>query len=74
MEIRGLADARFAEAVARARAMDPGEKLLEGPRLFARAVRLMADGIRHECPDLDDAAVLALLTERLRRLRQLEQS
>jgi hypothetical protein len=72
VEIRDLAEARYAEAVARARAMDPGDKLLEGPRLFARAAGLMADGIRHERPGLDEAGVLAVLTERLRTLRRLE--
>ena len=32
-----LADALYREEVARARAMRPDEKLLEGPRLFDRA-------------------------------------
>jgi hypothetical protein len=73
VDIRRLADARFAEAVARARAMDAGDKLLEGPRLFARAARLMADGIRHAHPELDEAGVERLLVERLQRLRRLEQ-
>ncbi|NOT28134.1 MAG: hypothetical protein HOP16_18795 [Acidobacteria bacterium] len=42
-----LADALYREEVARARAMSPAEKLLEGPRLFDRAYRLMADGVRY---------------------------
>ena len=67
-----LADALYGEEVARARAMQPGEKLLEGPRLFERACRLMADGIRHQHPDLDDAGVRALLAARLIRLQTLE--
>lgn len=53
--------------------MDPEEKLLAGPRLFARAIRLMADGIRHAHPELDEAGVERLLAERLQRLRRLEQ-
>ncbi|OFW26262.1 MAG: hypothetical protein A3H97_23355 [Acidobacteria bacterium RIFCSPLOWO2_02_FULL_65_29] len=69
-----LADALYREEVARARAMDPGEKLLEGPRLFERACRLMADGIRHQHPELDDAGVRALLVERLARLHTLDPS
>jgi hypothetical protein len=48
------------------------DKLLEGPRLFGRACRLMADGIRHAHPDLDDTAVAARLRERLDLLRRLE--
>ena len=58
--------------MARARAMDPGDKLLEGPRLLARALRLMADGIRHTHPELDEAGVEQLLADRLQRLRRLE--
>jgi len=52
--------------------MLPGEKLLEGPRLFERACRLMADGIRHDHPELDEDQVYGLLIDRLRRLRALE--
>jgi hypothetical protein len=52
--------------------MTPADKLLEGPRLFERACRLMADGIRHQHPELDDAGVRALLAARLRRLDELE--
>ena len=48
------------------------DKLLEGPRLFDRACRLMADGIRHAHPSLDDAGVEALLVARLARLRAIE--
>lgn len=64
---------RFAEAVARARAMNPGDKLSPGPRLFAPAMQLMADGIRHAHPELDEAGVERLLAERLQRLRRFEQ-
>ena len=73
MSLATLAQALYAEEVRRARAMDPGEKLLEGPRLFERACRIMADGTRHQHPDLDDAGVRALLATRLDRLRRLEQ-
>lgn len=65
MSLRMLADALHADEVARARAMRPEDKLLEGPRLFARVCRVMSDGIRHERPDLDEAGVQALLRERL---------
>ena len=67
-----LADALYREEVARARAMSPAEKLLEGPRLFDRACRLMADGIRHRHPDLDDDAVLAQVEAQLVRLTALD--
>jgi hypothetical protein len=67
-----LAGSLYREEVARARAMSPADKLLEGPRLFERSCRLMADGIRHQYPDLDDAAVAALLEQRLNRISELE--
>ena len=70
--IATLADALYREEVARARAMSPADKLLEGPRLFERACRVMRDGIRHQHPDLDEAAVMALLRARLDRVSALE--
>jgi hypothetical protein len=70
--IAALADALYSEEIARARAMGPGDKLLEGPRLFDRACRLMAEGIRHQHPDLDEAGVRDLLAARLLRLHTLE--
>lgn len=51
--------------------MSPAEKLLEGPRLFDRACRLMADGIRHRHPGLDDEAVMAQVAQ-LNRLSALD--
>ena len=67
-----LADALYREEVARARAMNPGDKLLEGPRLFDRACRVMADGIRHRHPDLTEAEVLARVEAQLARVRSLD--
>lgn len=69
-----VADLLFREEVLRARAMAPEDKLLEGPRLFERACRVMRDGIRHRHPDLDDAGVEALLCARLDRVSSLERS
>lgn len=62
----------YLEEIARARVMKPEEKLLEGPRLFERACRVMADGIRHQHPELDEAGVRALLAARLARLQTIE--
>lgn len=69
-----LADALYREEILRARAMSPEEKLLEGPRLFDRACRVMCDGIRHQYPNLDDAAVQAMLRARLDLVSSLERS
>ncbi len=70
--IAALADELYREEVARARAMKPEDKLLEGPRLVERAWRVMADGIRHTHPELDEAGIRALLVERLARLEVIE--
>jgi hypothetical protein len=67
-----LADRLYAEEIARAREMDPAEKLLEGPRLFERACRLLMDGIRHQHPELDDDGLRALMSARLARLDAIE--
>lgn len=72
--IGALAAALYWEEVTRARAMPPGERLLEGPRLFDRACRLMADGIRYQQPELYEQGVRSILTARLERLRDLERS
>jgi hypothetical protein len=71
-DVPALADALYRDAIARARAMSDAGRLLAGPRLFERACRVMADGIRHEHPELDETAVADLLIRRLRRLRSLE--
>ena len=72
--IAGLAEALYSEEVARARALRPEDRLLEGPRLFDRACRLMSDGIRQQHPDLNAEGVRALLAARLNRLRAIERS
>jgi hypothetical protein len=69
-----LLDALYREEVKRALAMSPAEKLLEGPRLFARACRVMADGIRHRHPELDDDAVATLLRATVQRTRTLDRA
>jgi hypothetical protein len=67
-----LLRALFADEVSRAQEMSPVDKLLEGPRLFDRACRLMEDGIRHRHPDAGPDAVRELLLTQLARLRDLE--
>ena len=67
-----LAEALYREEVMRARLMRPEDKLLEGPRLFDRACRVMADGIRHRHPELDDQQVLARVEAQLNRVERLD--
>lgn len=64
----------FADRVARARAMSPEDKFLEGPRLFDSATRVMAAGIRDRYPDLDEEGVQQMLRTYLDRLDRLEQT
>ena len=70
--LSSLVETLYREEVTRARAMSPEDRLLEGPRLFDRACRVMADGIRHRHPEFDDEAVQAQVVEQLNRLRSLE--
>ena len=60
--IVALTSELYREEVARARAMNPEDKLLEGPRLFDRACHVMADGIRHQHPELNEPGVRAQLS------------
>lgn len=69
-----LEDTLYREEVLRARAMAPADRLVEGFRLFERACRVMADGVRHQHPDLDEAAVTAFVRARLDRIRAIERS
>jgi hypothetical protein len=62
----------LAEKVARAQAMSPEDKFLEGPRLFDSATRVMADGIRDRYPELDDDGVERMLRVYLDRLDRVE--
>lgn len=69
-----LIDALEREEILRARAMRPEDKLLAGPRLFERACRLMASGVRDEFPDADDAEVDRIVRQRLELARRLEET
>jgi hypothetical protein len=69
-----LIDALFRERVLRARRTPPEEKLLDGPRLFDLACRIMRNGIREQYPDADEARVEEILRERLALVRRLEES
>jgi len=70
---RELIDAIFRERVLRARQTPPEEKLLDGPRLFERACRMMMAGIRHENPGADEERVKEILAERLALLQRLDE-
>ena len=69
---RELIDELYRERVRRARETPPEEKLLDGPRLFAFACQVMADGIRHQYPDASENQVQQILTDRLALQDRLE--
>jgi hypothetical protein len=53
--------------------MTPEQKLLAGPDLFDLACRIMADGIRWQFPEADEAGVQQILRQRLAVLRSREE-
>jgi hypothetical protein len=69
-----LIDSIYTERVLRARATSPESKLLDGPRLFDYACRIVMDGIRNENPAADDHRVREILRNRLALRERLERS
>ncbi|HEV3261002.1 MAG TPA: hypothetical protein VG013_29395 [Gemmataceae bacterium] len=67
-----LIDDIYRERVLRARRTPPEDKLLDGPRLFDLACRLMKDGIRDQYPEADERRVQEILAQRIALLRRLE--
>jgi hypothetical protein len=59
--------------IERARAMSPGDRL-EGPRLFERAWRPMAAGIRSRHPELNEDEVIERVRAMLVRVDAIERS
>jgi hypothetical protein len=69
-----LIDDIYRERVLRALRRTSEEKLLDGPRLFELACRVVKDGIRAQFPDADEARVEEILRERLALRERLENS
>jgi hypothetical protein len=65
-----FADQFFLDKVRMARMMEPGEKLLAGPRLFDNACDRMESKLRHYFPQASDAEIRDLLFELLRLMRR----
>ncbi|MDB5296773.1 MAG: hypothetical protein JWO31_2756 [Phycisphaerales bacterium] len=70
-DIKSLADALDLSRLRAARAANPVEKLLAGPRLFDRIRATMLAGIRHQFPGAPEHRVRAILSERLALARRL---
>ena len=56
----------------RAKQMPPGEKMAEGLRLFDRACRVLADGLRRRNPHITEPEVKEEVRRRLRLAARLE--
>ena len=63
----------YRQAVLRARAMTPEEKLLEGPRLFEEECKQMKADIRKEMPWICEEMVACELRSRLELRREEEE-
>jgi len=66
------ADDLYWEEVEAARQESFEDKLLDGPRLFDRACRIMRDGIRSQYPAATEEEVERMLLERIEIARRLE--
>ena len=73
MLTKELADQLFREQILQARRMTPDERVREGLRLSDLAVRVMADGVRHQFPAAPEEELRRLLRERIERVRRLKE-
>ena len=60
-EIRRLRDELYIAEIRYARTMPPGEKLLEGIRMFDRECQIARMAVREACPDASDERIEELL-------------
>ena len=72
--IADLADSIYVEKVRRARNLTVGERLTTGIQLFEEALQVMRSGVKHQFPDADDTEVEAILSKRLKRLKQVHEN
>ena len=66
-------DPRYWQRIERARSMTPEERVREGGKLSAAAVRIMCDGVRAEIPEASDDEVIEVVRQRIEKIRKLEQ-
>lgn len=74
LETKRLMDEIFIGKVLRARQRTPGEKMLDGPRLFAVGCLMMRNGIRWQFPDYTEEQVEAELVRRLAIRRRIDEA
>jgi hypothetical protein len=69
---RELIDAIYRDKLRRAEESTPGERLLDGPRLFDMATEWTKAGIRADNPDASEEEVHRIFLERLELVHRLE--
>jgi hypothetical protein len=69
---RELLDELHSERIRAAQQMPLEDKLLAGPQLFDLVCKIMADGVRDEHPDANEARVKDIVRERLALSARLE--
>ena len=72
-EFQPLMDEIFRDKVLRARQQTPGEKLVEGFRLFEESLVRMRGGVRAQFPNFTDDEVEEEVCRRLARVRQVQE-
>lgn len=72
-QIKDLIDPIYRDKVLAARKMSVGERLATGIELFEAALGMMRDSIRAQFPDLDPDEVEEVLSQRLKRLKQVHE-
>ena len=72
-ETKQLIDEIYIDKVLSARRRTPGEKMLDGPRLFATGCMMMRNGIRWQFPEFTKEQVEAELARRLRIRRRIDE-
>jgi hypothetical protein len=73
-EFQFLADDLYRERVLRARRTPPGNRILEGPRLFDYACAITLAGLRSEMPGASEEELRSALRRRLKLAKELEVS
>ena len=74
VETKQLMDEIYISKVLRARQRTPGEKMLDGPRLFAAGCLMMRNGIRWQFPEFTEEQVEAELVRRLAVRRRIDEA
>ena len=73
-ELEALANTLYWEKVARARRMNPEDRMKAGPELFDYACTITLSALREQMPEASEAQLLEALRKRLVLKRRLEEA